>query len=52
MVVQIEGDSVVARAGVVTSLENDNWTLISIESPVTTPVGSRASVSIDGTIDR
>ena len=52
VVVQIEGDSVVARAGVVTSLEKDNWTLIRIESPVTTPVGSRASVSIDGTIDR
>ena len=50
VVVQIAGDSQDARAGVVTQLDQDRWTLIRIESPVTAKPGSSASVSIDGTV--
>ena len=50
VVVQIVGDSQTARAGVVTRLDQDSWTLIRLESPVTAKLGSSASVSIDGTV--
>jgi hypothetical protein len=50
VVVQIAGDSQDARAGVVTQLDQERWTLIRIESPVTAKPGSYASVSIDGTV--
>ena len=50
VVVKIEGDSQSARAGVVTQLDQDRWTLIRIESPVAAKQDSPASVSIDGTV--
>lgn len=50
VVVRIAGDSTTVRAGVVTQLDQDRWTLIRIESPVTAKPGSSASVSIDGTV--
>jgi len=50
VVVQIAGDNQTSRAGVVTEINQDRWTLIRIESPVTAKPGSSASVSVDGTV--
>ena len=50
VVVQIAGDNQISRAGVVTEINQESWTLIRIESPVTVKPGSSASVSIDGTV--
>ncbi len=50
VVVQIAGDNQTSRAGVVIEINQESWTLIRIESPVTVKPGSSASVSIDGTV--
>jgi multidrug resistance efflux pump len=50
VVIRVEGDSAKARGGVIKSLTPQGLATIESDEPVTAPTGSRATVSIDGTV--
>jgi multidrug resistance efflux pump len=50
VVIHIEGDSAKARGGVIKKLTTQGIAMIESDEPVTAPPGSRATVSIDGTV--
>lgn len=50
VVISVAGDSAKARGGVVKNLTPQGIATIQSDEPVTAPVGSRATVSIDGTV--
>ncbi len=50
VVIRVEGDSAKARGGVIKNLTPQGLATIESDDPITAPLGSRATVSIDGTI--
>ena len=50
VVIRVEGDSAKARGGVIKNLTPQGLATIESDEPITAPLRSRATVSIDGTI--
>ena len=50
VVIRVEGDSANARGGVIKNLTPQGLATIESDEPITAPPGSRATVSIDGTV--
>lgn len=50
VVIHISGDSTKARGGIIQKISPEGVATIAIDDPVTAPPGSKATVSIDGTI--
>jgi hypothetical protein len=50
VVISIDGDSAKARGGLIKNLNPQGIATIESDEPVTAPTGSRATVSIDGTV--
>jgi hypothetical protein len=50
VVIRVEGDSANARGGVIKNLTPQGLATIQSDEPITAPLRSRATVSIDGTV--